>query len=420
MQTTAQQILEVKDIEDAYLRLKPVINHTPLLLNDYLSEKYACKIYLKREDLQIARSYKLRGAYNKISRLPANQLKTGIVCASAGNHSQGVAYVCEKIKVKGIIFMPNPTPNQKIKKVKRFGKNFIEIVLVGDTFDDAYAAAQAYAVKHHVTFVHPFDDPLVMAGQGTVAYEILEDFKEEIDFLFAPIGGGGLCAGVGTYLKDLRPNIKIIGAEPKGAPAMYNSINNKALTPLKEIDVFVDGAAVKNVGEFTFKVCSKVLDDVALVEEGKICSTILDLYNEEAIVAEPAGVLSISVLDQYAEEIKGKNVICILSGGNNDITRMEEIKERSLIYEGLKCYFIIRFPQRAGALKEFLNEVLSENEDIAHFEYTKKTNREKGPALVGLELKHKGDYAALIDRMEKHKINYQALNDNQELFEMLV
>ena len=420
MQSTAQKNLEVKDIEEAYLRLKPVVYHTPLQLNQYLSEKYDCKVYLKREDLQIVRSYKLRGAYNKISRLSESQLKNGVVCASAGNHAQGVAYVCEKLKVNGVIFMPNPTPNQKIQKVKRFGKNFIEVILTGDTYDDAYAAAQTYSASKNMTLVHPFNDLHVMAGQGTVAYEILEDFKEDIDYIFAPVGGGGLCSGIGTYFKELRPNIQVIGVEPQGAPAMHQAIKNKSAAPLKDIDVFVDGAAVKEVGDLTYKVCSKVLDQVALVPEGKICSTILDLYNEEAIVAEPAGVLSISALDQFKDQIVGKNVICVLSGGNNDITRMEEIKERSLIYEGLKCYFIIRFPQRAGALKEFLNEVLSDNEDIAHFEYTKKNNREKGPALVGLELKSKEDYEALIGRMQTHKINFQVLNDNQELFELLV
>ncbi|MEL6989858.1 MAG: pyridoxal-phosphate dependent enzyme, partial [Bacteroidota bacterium] len=283
-----------------------------------------------------------------------------------------------------------------------------------------YNAALAYANEHSMTLVHPFNDLHVMAGQGTVAYEMLEDFKEDIHFVFAPIGGGGLCSGIGTYLKDLRPNTKIVGAEPSGAPAMYKSVKHAKVLSLDNIDVFVDGAAVKSVGELTFQVCNRVLDDIVLVEEGEICSTILDLYNEEAIVAEPAGVLSIAALDQYQKEIQGKNVICILSGGNNDITRMEEIKERSLIHKGLKCYFIIRFPQRAGALRDFLNNVLSENEDIAHFEYTKKNNRERGPALVGLELQNRTDYHALLKRMDAYGINYETLNENQELFELLV
>ncbi len=413
------KLLSVEQIYKAKVRLKSVINHTPLLFNANFSEQFESNIYFKREDLQVVRSYKIRGAYNKLATSSKKQLSNGVVCASAGNHAQGVALACKKLKVKGKIYMPSTTPKQKVSKVHFFGKEWIEVVLIGDTFDDAYAEAIADAETNNKAFVHPFNDTKVMEGQGTVGLEIIEDSKDPIDYIFVGIGGGGLASGLGSYVKQISPDTKIIGVEPKGAPAMYQSLKEGQVVRLNDIDNFVDGAAVRQVGERTFEFCQLILDDLLLVDEGKICSTILQLYNEEGIVAEPAGALTIAALDQYRSKIKGKNIVCIISGGNNDITRTEEIKERSLLYEGLKHYFVINFPQRAGALREFLN-ILGPDDDITHFEYTKKHNREAGPALVGIELGKASDYNNLIKRMQKENIKFQSINNNKSLFNLLV
>ncbi|MCY7360141.1 MAG: threonine ammonia-lyase [Rudanella sp.] len=414
--------LQVPDLDNIYLaadRLRGVAVHTPLQENLNLSERYGANIFLKREDLQVVRSYKIRGAYNKMAALPKEALDKGVVCASAGNHAQGLAYACHKMGVKGIIFMPTTTPNQKVKQVKLFGKEFVEVVLVGDTYDDAYYAATEYVKTHDSTFVHPFDDVLVMEGQGTVGLEIFKDSDVKIDYLLMAIGGGGLAAGVSTVFKQLSPKTKLIGVEPLGSPSMKISMDEGRVVALDHIDKFVDGAAVKRVGDTTFEICRQNLDRVILVPEGKVCTTILQLYNEEAIVAEPAGALSIAALDFLKDEIKGKNVVCLVGGGNNDITRTEEIKERSLLYEGLKHYFIIRFPQRAGAFRDFLNE-LGPTDDISRFEYAKKTNRETGPAVVGIELKHREDFEPLIERMQAQNIVFEYLNDQPDLFQFLI
>lgn len=400
--------------------LKDVIIHTPLMENLNLSERFQATISLKREDLQVVRSYKIRGAYNKISSLPTELLINGVVCASAGNHAQGVALSCQKLKVKGKIYMPSPTPKQKIQQVKMFGKEYVDIILTGDTFDDAYHAALQESENLKAVFVHPFDDEKVIEGQATIGMEILDDSDAEIDYLFLPIGGGGLSAGVSSVFKTLSPNTKIIGVEPAGAPAMHQSIQERQVVELDKIDKFVDGAAVKKVGHKTFRLCQENLTEVALVDEGKVCTELIRMYNENGIVLEPAGALSIAVLDQYKEQIVGKNVVCILSGSNNDITRTEEIRERSLLDEGLKHYFMIRFPQRAGALKEFLVEVLGPDDDIVHFEYSKRTSREKGPAVVGIELKKREDFDPLINRMKERKFLGEYLNNNPDLFVYLV
>jgi threonine dehydratase len=412
--------IEVKEIESAYKRLQGVVTHTSLTRNNNLSEEYQANIYLKREDLQIVRSYKLRGAYNLISSLTPDQLKTGVVCASAGNHAQGVAFSCNLLKIQGKIFMPTTTPKQKVSQVKLFGREFVEVILTGDTYDDAYYESMKYCKEHSMVFIHPFEDCKVIEGQGTVAIEILEDIDTKIDYVFLPIGGGGLAAGVSSYIKSNSPDTKIIGAEPLGAASMSESIKQGKVVTLDQIDKFVDGAAVKRVGELNYNICKKLLDDVILVPEGKVCSFIIKLYNEEAIVAEPAGALSISALDYYREQIKGKTVVCIVSGSNNDIARMGEIKERSLLYEGLKHYFIVTFPQRAGALREFLDEVLGPNDDITRFEYTKKNIKEEGPAFVGIELKHREDYTQLIERMNKKNISYIELNKDPNLFNYFI
>ena len=416
---TNSTLVNIADIHKAQVRLKGVAQHTPLMSNYNLSETYDCQLFLKREDLQVVRSYKIRGAYNKMVCLSEEERSRGVICASAGNHAQGVAFACHKLGIEGTIYMPSTTPMQKVKKVKLFGKDKVKLILEGDTFDVSNRLALQDAEKHQKVFVHPFNDPKVMEGQATVGLEILEDCPTPIDYIFVAIGGGGLASGLGSYFKQLSPHTKIIGVEPMGAAGMYESVKAKQLLTLEKIDPFVDGAAVQRVGELTFEICRQVIDDFILVPEGKVCSTILKLYNEEAIVAEPAGALTIAALDFYKEEIKGKNVVCIVSGGNNDITRTEEIKERSLLYEGLKHYFIVQFPQRAGALKEFLN-VLGSNDDITHFEYIKKHNRDSGPALVGIELKDAFDYAQLVERMELAGINFQGLNDDRVLFDLLV
>jgi threonine dehydratase len=420
-------VVRQEGITAAALRLKNVVSRTPLSLNLNLSKKYQCNVFLKREDLQIVRSYKLRGAYNMMSSLAPEHLKNGVVCASAGNHAQGFAYSCRKLNVKGVVFMPVITPKQKVKQTKMFGEDYIEIRLIGDTFDDCAVAAKDFTNKNGMTFIPPFDDVRIIEGQATVAVEILEDFSSPsggvgggIDYLFVPVGGGGLSAGVGTYFKTYSPKTKIIGVEPEGAPSMHEALKAGHPVTLDAIDRFIDGAAVKRVGDITFSICSTALDDMHLVPEGKVCTTILKLYNEDAIVVEPAGALSIAALDDYAEEIKGKNVVCIVSGSNNDIDRMQEIKERSLQYEGLKHYFLVNFAQRPGALKEFVNNVLGPGDDITRFEYMQKNNKEAGPALVGIELQSRDDYKLLLEKMKTYKIEYTELNKNDSLFGHLV
>ena len=406
-------------IAEAGARISAVVDQTPLMKNHNLSQKYNCNIFLKREDMQAVRSFKIRGAYNKISSLSPSEKASGIVCASAGNHAQGVAFACAHLKIKGRIFMPNPTPSQKISKVKQFGGEWIEVVMHGDTYDDACDKALEDCKLTGACFVHPFDDLSVIAGQGTVASEILDQVDVGLDYILVAVGGGGLISGVGSYFKTHSPSTKVISVEAEGAAGMKTSLANKTLTRLETIDTFADGIAVKEVGKLTFDICRQVVDKSIVVPEGKICSTILSLYNNEAIVVEPAGAVSIAALDFIAEEIEGKNVAIIVCGGNNDIQRTQEIRERAMLYEGLKHYFIIKFPQRAGALRDFLS-VLGPDDDIAHFEYTKKTNRENGPAMVGIELKSHQDFQPLIDRMQAHGINYQHINKNPLLFEMLV
>lgn len=414
------KIVKIEDIVIAHHSLKDVVIHTPLQYNDVLSERYNCNVYVKREDLQVVRSFKIRGAYFLIQSLSKEEREAGVVCASAGNHAQGVAYACKHLKIFGKIFMPKTTPRQKVTQVKRFGGDFVEVVLCGDTFDDAFLEAMEFCTVNEKIFIHPFDDQRIIAGQGTVGLEIMDDMDEPIDYLFMSIGGGGLTSGVGTYIKGVSPGTKLIGVEPKGAPAMKASLDKGEVVTLKKIDKFVDGAAVKKVGELPFSLCLNLLDDIVIVPEGKVCTTILELYNENAIVAEPAGALPISALQFYQEEIKGKNVVCVISGGNNDIGRMQEIKERSLIYEGLVHHFIINFPQRAGALREFLDEVLGPDDDIIRFEYTKKNNKENGPALVGIELKRSEDYEALLNRMTEHEIEFIEVNKDENLFNLLI
>lgn len=412
-----------EDVEKAYEVLKSVVKHTPLEYDFYLSEKYHCNVYLKREDLQRVRSFKLRGAFYAISRLSAEQLAKGVVCASAGNHAQGVAYTCKRMTVPATIFMPTTTPQQKVSQVKFFGGSNVEVVLVGDTFDASATAAKEFALEHGQTFIPPFDDPDIIAGQGSLAVEMVKDLNkahEQADYVFAGIGGGGLISGVATYLKAKSPITKIIGVEPDGAPSMTAALKQNQVVTLDKIDKFVDGAAVKEVGSLTFQHAKVLVDEVTTISEGAVCSTILDMYTKQAIVAEPAGALSVAALETYREEIKDKTVVCIVSGGNNDINRMQEIEERSLLHEGLKHYFIVNFSQRPGALKEFVNDVLGPHDDITKFEYTKKVNRGNGPVIIGVLLQDKNDYEGLLDRVAAFDPSYIPINDNQTLYTLLV
>lgn len=420
MREDVDRIVGMEDIVRAHHVLREVIIRTPLQRDAVLSAKYGCNVYLKREDLQIVRSFKIRGAYNMIRSLSEEDRAKGIVCASAGNHAQGVAYSCKALGIKGKVYMPSTTPNQKVKQVRRFGGEFVEVILKGDTFDDAYEEALQACIDHSMTLIHPFDEPRIIAGNGTIAMEVMESLDNPADFVFVTIGGGGLAAGVATYVKTVSPSTKVIGVEPSGAASMSEALKRGEVVTLEEINKFVDGAAVKRVGGLTFDICSRLLDDVVKVPEGKACTSILELYNENAIVVEPAGSLPIAALDLYRDQIRGKTVVCIVSGGNNDIDRMQEIKERSLIYEGLKHYFMVNFPQRAGALREFLAEILGPDDDITRFEYIKKHDKENGPALVGIELMSKEAYAPLIERMQEKGMDYVEINKDPNLFNMLI
>lgn len=408
-------------IEDAKKRLEGIVKETPLQYINSLSQYFEANIYLKREDLQVVRSYKLRGAFNMISQLSRELLDKGVVCASAGNHAQGFAFSCNKLGIHGVVFMPKITPKQKIKQTKMFGNGHVEIVLVGDTFDDCASAAKEYTEANGMTFIPPFDDVSVVEGQGTIGIEILEQMIETpLDYIFIPVGGGGLCSGVGAYIRDHSPNTQIIAVEPEGAPSLKSAFKAGHPVTLVQIDKFIDGAAVKRVGDVTYPICKDVVDDICLVPEGEACSSILKLYNENAIVVEPAGVLSVSALNHYADKIRGKNVVCILSGSNNDIDRMQEIKERSLIFERLKHYFIIRFPQRSHALRDFVNIVLGDHDDIVRFEYMKKNEKESGPALVGIEQESIEEYNKLITRMVDYGLDFTALDPDSDLGRYIV
>lgn len=414
-------MITLENIVEAQNRLEGVIYKTGLERSHNLSDQYEAEIWLKREDQQIVRSYKIRGAFNKISSLPKALNETQeVVCASAGNHAQGVALSCNLLGFTGTIFMPVTTPKQKVKQVYHFGKSNVRVELIGDTFDAAYREAMRYASQRNLPFIPPFDDKMVIAGQGTVGLEILDQIKMPVDYLFLPVGGGGLAAGVSTVFKALSPQTKIVGAEPAGAPSMSESLKQNERVELTQIDKFVDGASVGKVGELNFQICKETLDEMLVVPEGEVCTIVLKMYNEEAIVVEPAGALSIAALRQMSDEIKGKRVVCIVSGGNNDITRTEEIKERALFYEGLKHYFLIKFPHRPGALKEFVSSVLGVEDDITYFQFSKKNNRENGPAVVGIEVASKENYEALINRLNRVGFEYEYLNKNQLWFDQLI
>ena len=411
---------QIQDVYKAAGRISEVAKQTPLQPSIRYSKQFSANVLLKREDLHRVRSYKIRGAYNKISSLTREELEKGVVCASAGNHAQGVAFACNHLKVKGSIFMPVVTPKQKVDQTKMFGGDWIELILEGDSFDASYKASKIYCQNGEKTFVHPFDDPKTIEGQATIGLELLEQSKTPIDYIFVAVGGGGLASGLIGVFSALSPHTKIIGVEPQGAPSMKTSMENDRLVKLDTIDKFIDGAAVQKVGRYTFDICKDHLHKIVTVPEGKVCQTILDLYNRDAIVVEPAGALAVAVLDTFSNEIKDKNVVCIIGGSNNDITRTPEIKERALLYGQLKHYFIVRFPQRPGALKEFVAKILGPNDDITHFEYSKKSSRENAPAVVGIELKSPEDLYPLMERMKTNNFFGDYLNDKPHLFQYLI
>ena len=416
-------MITAKNIVDAHKVLKSVVEKTPLDFDRYLSEKYGATIYLKRENMQKVRSFKIRGAYYAISQLSDEEKKRGVVCASAGNHAQGVAYTCNEMKIPATIFMPVTTPQQKIGQVQFFGGSFVNIQLVGDTFDASAQAAQDFTKAEGMTFIDPFDDDNVQAGQGTVAYEIYEQAQEEgvsFDQIFVPVGGGGLISGVSAYIKDVSPEIEVIGVEASGARSMRAAFDKGYPVKLENIDKFADGIAVQKVGQRTYEVARKYVDKLIGVDEGLISETLIDMYSKQGIIAEPAGAASIAALEVMKDDIKGKTVVCIISGGNNDINRMQEMEERALIYDGVKHYFVVNFPQRPGALREFVNDILGPKDDITRFEYINRANKGKGPVLIGITLDDKNDYAALLERLAQFDPNYINLHGNESLYNMLV
>ena len=401
-------------------RVYDVARESPLELARGLSRRLGHRLYLKREDLQEVRSFKLRGAYNKMSTLPRADAARGVVCASAGNHAQGVAYACSLLGIAGTVFMPAITPMQKIDRVRHFGRDLVEVRLVGDSYDDASQAAHEFAESSGRAFVHPFDDPATIAGQGTVGRELLEQMRGCPDVVVVSVGGGGLISGISTYLARHCPGVTMIGAEPAGAAAMYESLRRGELVVLDEIDTFVDGAAVKSVRESTFRICQQLVAQVLPVAEGAVCTALIELYQNEGIIAEPAGALAVSALEKLGETLRGRRVVCVLSGGNNDILRYPEIMERSLVHQGRKHYFIVEFAQKPGQLRQFVDRALGPNDDIVRFEYMKKTNKERGAALVGIELRSRDDLDPLLRRMEEIQMKYTRLTSDELLYEHLI
>lgn len=416
-------MIGARDVIAAYEVLKEVVVRTPLAYDAYLSQKYGAQIYLKLENAQKVRSFKLRGAYYAISQLSQEQKKRGVVCASAGNHAQGVAYTCQEMQIPATIFMPITTPQQKIGQVRFFGGDYVTIRLVGDTFDDSAQAAREFTEAEGLTFINPFDDDHVQAGQGTVAVEICQQAQEAgvvFDTMLIPVGGGGLIAGMAAYVSEAAPSTELIGVEASGARSMLAAFEAGHPVQLPEIDKFADGIAVQQVGVSTFAVTKEHVNHLVGVDEGWISETVIDLYSKQGIVAEPAGAASIAALEGLKDSIKGKTICCVVSGGNNDINRMQEMEERALIYDGIKHYFVVNFPQRPGALREFVNDILGPNDDITRFEYIKRANKGKGPVLIGIALGDKRDYPAFMERLAQFDPSYINLHGNESLYNLLV
>jgi len=409
-------------VSGAMAQMRSLFEATPLQRNDYLSKKYGAEVFLKREDLSPIRSYKIRGAFNAMRKtLAKDPNKTLFICASAGNHAQGVAYVCRHFGVSGVIYMPVTTPQQKIDKTRAFGGDFVEIVLEGDYFDETLRAAQTYCTRERGHFLAPFDDEEVIEGQATVAAEIVTQLRgERPDMMLLPVGGGGLSSGMVRYFGDLGQTVDFRFIEPLGAMSLQAALQAGEPVTLNRIDSFVDGAAVARIGARNFEVL-KTIDPLAVigVPEGRLCATITEFLNVEGIVLEPAGALAVDALKDVAEEIKGKRVVCVTSGGNFDFERLPEVKERALKFAGLKKYFILRMPQRPGALRDFL-ELLGPDDDIARFEYLKKSARNFGAVLLGIETRQADGFTALCERMTAEGFEYKDITEDEILSEFLI
>jgi threonine dehydratase len=411
--------LTAQDVALARERLQQVTRRTPLERSDRLTALAGIPVLLKREDLQVCRSYKVRGAFNLISSLTPEQQALGVVCASAGNHGQGVAYSCNRLSIRGTVVIPANTPRQKRQRIAALGGDAIEVVVAGSSYDEASLAALEASTDSGAVYVHPFDDPRTIAGQGTVAVE-LDEQLEHLDTLVVPVGGGGLLAGVATWMRAHRPEVHLIGVEPQGAAAMVAALANGAPVDLPSVDTFVDGAAVGRAGELTYPIIRELVDEVVTVPEGAVCTEMLELYQTEGIIAEPAGALASAALRQGLPHRPEGPVVCLVSGGNNDVSRYGEVVERSLLHEGLRHYFLVTFPQEPGALRHFLDQVLGSGEDIVVFEYVKKNNRETGPALVGIELEDAQDLPALLERMERSPLQIEQVAAGSPLFTFLM
>lgn len=412
--------LSAADIDAAAERIAGVVAPTPLQFNDRLSEATGARVYLKREDLQTVRSYKLRGAYNLLMQLSEDELRAGVVCSSAGNHAQGFALACASMGVQGRVYVPAKTPKQKRDRIRYHGGKFIELVVGGSTYDLAAEAAIDDVRRTGATLVPPFDDLRTMAGQGTIAAELLGQIDSEPDLVVVPVGGGGCIAGITTYLAERTRNTAVLGIEPAGAAAMIAALAAGEPVTLEDVDQFVDGAAVRRAGDLTYAALEAAGDMVSIttVDEGAVCTAMLDLYQNEGIIAEPAGALSVAGLME-AGVAPGSTVVCLISGGNNDVSRYGEVLERSLVHLGLKHYFLVDFPQEPGALRRFLDEVLGPNDDITLFEYVKRNNRETGEALVGVELGSAAELDGLMARMESSGIHVEALEPGSPAYRYL-
>lgn len=415
-----REVLSIETIREAAERLAPVGVHTPLQRSERLSERYRADVYLKREDLQAVRSYKIRGAYNFIAGMAGGHPSAGVVCASAGNHAQGVAWSCRHLGVRGTVFLPRRTPRQKVDRIRSIGADQVEVCFSGPAFDDAAAAAAEYAASTGATIVSAFDHPATVAGQGTVMLEAVEQLGTAPDVAVVPVGGGGLVAGIAACLDGIGASTAVIGAQPSGCPAMVRSLAAGHPVTIDIVDDFVDGAVVRTPGRIPVAVVADLVREIHCVPEGRVCTALLDLYQEDGIVAEPAGALSIAALEEVSGQIAGRTVVCVLSGGNNDVARYDEIIERSLVYRGLKHYFIVQFPQQPGALRRFLDECLGPHDDITLFEALQKSRREYGAALVGIELADRADLAPLLERMASTGLEIEPVTPGSAAYRYLI
>ena len=407
-------------VEAAAVRITPAVTRTPGERNERLSALVGGEVWLKREDLQQVRSYKLRGAYNLMAQLDAATRANGVVCASAGNHAQGVALACRTLKVTGRVYLPRTTPRQKRERIATLGGGCVELVVGGDTYDEAAVDAAADARRTGAALVPAFDDPRTVAGQGTVALEVVEQLGRAPDVLVVPVGGGGLLAGMATWMRARHPRTRLVGVEPAGAASMRAALLTGAPVRLTQFDGFVDGAAVREAGAVTFPLVRASAAELTSVSEGRVCSEMLALYQSDGIIAEPAGALASAALGEAVRPEPGGLTVCVVSGGNNDVSRYSEVIERSLLHEGLKHYFLVDFPQEPGALRRFLDDVLGPDDDITLFEYVKRNNRETGPALVGIEISRRADLDDLLARMAAGPLHIERVAPDSPAFRFLL